>query len=84
MYLHDREIAAAVKPALGPFPSGSIRFDPELRAIALEHGGGWDVDMIATAYRQSMGERLAKLTGAKLRSSWRGFCESWLARRGRP
>lgn len=76
--------AAAVKPALGPFPSGSIRFDPELRAIALEHGGGWDVDMIATAYRQSMGERLAKLTGAKLRSSWRGFCESWLARRGRP
>ena len=77
---------ASAKPALGPFPSGSLRFgsDEEFRAIALSHGGGWDVDMIATAYRESMGDRLSKLTGQKLRASWRGFCESWVARRGRP
>lgn len=76
--------AVAQKPTLGPFPSGSLRFDQELRSIALEHGGGWDIDMIAAAYRETMGDRLAKLTGPKLRASWRGFCESWVARRGRP
>ena len=77
---------ASAKPALGPFPSGSLRFgsEEEFRTIALSHGGGWDVDMIATAYRESMGDRLSKLTGQKLRASWRGFCESWVARRGRP
>ncbi|MES2338306.1 replication initiation protein [Sphingomonas sp. 67-36] len=77
---------ASAKPALGPFPSGSLRFgsEEEFRTIALSYGGGWDVDMIATAYRESMGDRLSKLTGQKLRASWRGFCESWVARRGRP
>ena len=77
--------AAETKPAIGPFPAGTLRFGkPELRNIAVEHGGGWDVDMIADAYREMMGSRLAKLTGAKLLASWRGFCESWVARRGRP
>ena len=77
---------AGARPPLGPFPSGSLRFgsDEEFRTIALSHGGGWDIDMIATAYRESMGDRLARLTGQKLRASWRGFCESWVARRGRP
>lgn len=77
---------SSVRPAMGPFPSGSLRFgsNDEFRSIALSYGGGWDVDMIATAYRESMGDRLARLTGQKLRSSWRGFCESWVARRGRP
>ncbi len=77
---------ASAKPALGPFPSGSLLFgsEEEFRTIALSYGGGWDVDMIATAYRESMGDRLSKLTGQKLRASWRGFCESWVARRGRP
>lgn len=68
------------------FPTGSLRFatSNDFRAIALAHGGGWDVDLIASAYRETMNDRLQKLTGTKLRSSWRGFCESWLARRGRP
>lgn len=66
------------------FPSGTLRYggDPELRAIALKHGGGWDVDLIASAYRDQMGARLAKLSDQKLRASWTGFCESWAARRG--
>lgn len=79
--------ATQAAKATGPFPvSGSLRFggDQEFRDIALAHGGGWDVDMIAQAYRENMGDRLAKLSGAKLRASWRGFCESWVARRGRP
>lgn len=77
---------AGARPALGPFPSGSLHFgsEEEFKSIALSHGGGWDVDMIAAAYRETMGERLSKLTGQKLRASWRGFCESWVARRGRP
>ena len=61
---------ASVKHVLGPFPSGSLRFgDQELRSIALEHGGGWDVDLVAAAYRETMADRLGKLTGPKLRSS---------------
>lgn len=77
---------SSIKATFGPFPSGSLRFgsDSEFRAIGLSHGGGWDVDLIATAYRESMGPRLEKLTGQKLRSSWRGFCESYVTRRGRP
>lgn len=67
------------------FPQGTIRFNAEgLAAIARSHGGGWDIDVIADAYRQQMGDRLAKLKGAKLTSSWTGFCESFVARRGRP
>ena len=72
--------------ALPPFPSGSLRFatDQEFRDIALTHGGGWDVDLIAEAYREQMGARLERLSGQKLRASWTGFCQSYLARRGRP
>ena len=57
---------------------------PALAAIGRSAGGGWDIDLIADAYRAQMGERLAKLKGAKLIASWTGFCESFLARRGRP
>jgi hypothetical protein len=67
------------------FPVGSIRFGSEiLVGIARASGGGWDIDLIATAYREQMGERLTKLRDAKLIASWTGFCESFLARRGRP
>lgn len=40
--------------------------------------------MIADGFRAQMGERLEKLRGAKLASSWKGFCEGWVNRRGRP
>ena len=67
------------------FPNGTIRFGSDtLAAIGRSAGGGWDIDLIADAYRAQMGERLAKLKGAKLIASWTGFCESFLARRGRP
>jgi hypothetical protein len=66
------------------FPSGSIRFGAEeLYAIGRNQGGGWDVDLIAQAFRAHMGERLMKLRGAKLISAWTGFCEGWVTRRGR-
>jgi hypothetical protein len=66
------------------FPSGSIRFGAEeLYAIGRSQGGGWDVDLIAQAFRAQMGERLVKLRGAKLISAWTGFCEGWVTRRGR-
>ena len=69
------------------FPSGHLRFgetEDAARKVGQEHGGGWDVDLIAEAYRAHMGDRLALLSGAKLEKSWRGFCEAFLARRGRP
>jgi hypothetical protein len=65
------------------FPSGTIRYDAELTSVARQHGGGWDVDLIAAGFRDTMGERLAKLKGVKLIASWKGFCESWVTRRGR-
>ncbi|ETI62922.1 replication initiation protein [Sphingobium sp. C100] len=85
-------VKAAISALIAPeksseivFPEGTIRFNAEgLAAIARSHGGGWDIDLIADAYRQQMGDRLAKLKGAKLTSSWTGFCESFVARRGRP
>lgn len=67
------------------FPTDSLQYgDQTLAAIARSAGGGWDIDLIASAYRAQMGDRLAKLRGAKLIASWTGFCESFLARRGRP
>lgn len=67
------------------FPTGSLRYgEDKLASIARSAGGGWDIDMIADAYRSQMGERLLKLRGAKLIASWTGFCESFHARRGRP
>lgn len=78
-------LTAAEKISEIVFPQGTIRFNTEtLAAVARSHGGGWDIDLIADAYRQQMGDRLAKLKGAKLLSSWTGFCESFVARRGRP
>ena len=67
------------------FPSGSLLYGAEpFGEIARTHGGGWDRDLIAGAYRQEMGGRLAKLTGNNLVKSWTGFCQSFAARRGRP
>lgn len=68
------------------FPAGSPRFagDKSFYGLAIEHGGGWDVDVIANSYREHMGARLGKLSGTKLLTSWTGFCQSYAARRGRP
>lgn len=66
------------------FPKGSIRFgQDEIVGIARQFGGGWDVDLIAQGFRDHMGSRLEKLRGAKLAAAWKGFCESWVTRRGR-
>lgn len=50
--------------------------DGELYRIAVEHGGGRSVERIATAYAKHMGDKRQELTGARLRSSWQGFCEA--------
>jgi hypothetical protein len=67
------------------FPSGSLRYGAqEFYDIAIACGGGWDVDLIAAAFRENMKERLKSLSGSKLEKSWKGHCESFFARRGRP
>lgn len=48
----------------------------ELYGIAAEHGGGHAVDRLASAYVRHMGEKRFELTGDRLLSSWRGFCEA--------
>lgn len=79
--------AARPSPALADtFPSGSLRWAgaEEFLATGRSHGGGWDVDLIADAYRAHMGDRLTRLSRSKLAKSWQGFCESYVARKGRP
>ena len=78
--------APVTKQLESTFPSsGSIRFGhADLLEVAKKHGGGWDVDLIASGFREHMGNRLEKLRGAKLIAAWKGFCEGWVNRRGRP
>ena len=68
------------------FPKGSISFGGEnerrLRLIAKEHGGGYDVDLIADAYRVQVGDELQSLSGQRLESSFKGFCQAYVRRRG--
>ncbi|MCR5876695.1 replication initiation protein [Phenylobacterium sp. J426] len=71
-------------PASDGFPEGSVRWTKTFAQVAHAHGGGWDIDLIASAYREQMGDRLGKLTGQKLMKSWTGFCQAFAARRGRP
>ncbi len=79
------KVLPKAKPEEKAFPKGTLRFGTEdLLAIGRQHGGGWDVDMIADAFREHMGERLERLRGAKMIASWKGFCEGWVNRRGRP
>lgn len=67
------------------FPSGSVKYGAEeFYDIGKASGGGWDVDLIADAYRKHMGDRLHRLSGGKLEQSWKGFCETYHSRRGRP
>lgn len=49
------------KPEDKTFPRGSLHFgEDELLAIGRAHGGGWDINLIADAYREHMGARLEK------------------------
>jgi hypothetical protein len=67
------------------FPSGSLRYGAaEFLEVARDHGGGWDVDLIAEAYRKEFGDRMGSIRGVKLERSWKGFCQSFYSRRGRP
>ncbi len=76
---------AEVKVLDETFPFGSLQYGhDDLLAIGRQYGGGWDVDLIAKGFRDHMGARLDKLRGVKLTAAWKGFCEGWFNRRGRP
>jgi hypothetical protein len=77
---------AAAKSIDDGFPSGSLQYGDRAAPfadVARAHGGGWDIDLIAAAYREQMGARLEALRGPKLKQSWVGFCQAFYARRGR-
>lgn len=67
------------------FPTGSLSFggpvEQKLREIALDLGGGWDVDRIADEFRKLIRERDDVLKGAELLRCWAGFCRSYAERR---
>lgn len=67
------------------FPKGSLSFggptEELFRKIGIEHGGGYDVDKIAEAYRAMVGDDLETLEGARLIRSFTSFCESYVKRR---
>lgn len=58
-------------------PSGSIRYEAELKDIALEHGKGRDIDLIAEAFRKAVGTELRNLEGERLLFRFRRFCEDF-------
>lgn len=68
------------------FPNESLHFsgDQKILTIVSDFGGGWDKDVIATAYRATMGEKLETLSGVALYKSWEGFCKSFVRQRGHP
>ena len=82
--------AQARVPSPGPgqttFPTGSLRWGggDEFLKLGRDYAGGWDVDLVAIAYRSYMRERLDRLSGPKLLKSWQGFCETYVSRNGRP
>ena len=74
----------AALPSPETFPTSTLSYgdrEEPFRRLAREHGGGWDIDLIAGAYREHMGDKLKTLTGNALRSSFEGFCKSYTSRR---
>lgn len=75
-----------ISPLPAMFPNGSLSFGGEaerlFRQIAREHGGGYDIDLIASAYRSQVGDSLPTLHGPRLEKSFRMFCISYAERRG--
>lgn len=69
------------------FPRGTLSFGDREAAfakVARDLAGGWDVDLVAKAYREKLGARLEKLEGERLMKSWAGFCRAFLGERGAP
>ncbi len=82
------QIVAAPAPRIAArkvFPSDSLHFcgDQQVLTIVSDFGGGWDKDLVAEAYRKSMGPKLETLSGPALYKSWEGFCKSFVRTRGR-
>ena len=67
------------------FPDDSLYFcaDQRILTIVSDFGGGWDKDLVAEAFRKTMGHKLESLSGPALYKSWEGFCRSFVASRGR-
>ncbi len=70
----------AVKSASVPFPERAISYSEPWRALALKHGGGWDIEEIATAFRASPA---ASQKGERLIKAFTTFCEKWAENRRR-
>ncbi len=82
------EIAASPVPRIAArklFPGDSLHFcgDQQILTIVSDFGGGWDKDLVAEAYRKTMGPKLETLSGPALYKSWEGFCKGFVRTRGR-
>ena len=67
------------------FPTDTLHFcgDQQILTIVSDFGGGWDKDLVARAFRKTMGPKLESLSGPALYKSWEGFCKSFVSSRGR-
>jgi len=76
---------ALPQPSVRGFPEGSLRYgqrEKRFYAVGLERGGGFDVDMMADAYRKRFGEQMQNRAEDDVLRSWEGFCRSYAAARG--
>ncbi len=67
------------------FPTGSLRYgrrEQPFLEIGREKGGGWDIDEMAAAYRNTYGEAMKYRADADVLRSWEGFVVSYVAKRG--
>ena len=81
----EQPVAAAAPLATEvTFPTGTLHYEigdrAEFQRIALEHGRGYDIDVIAAAYRNMLGGDLERMTGRPLLNSFAGFCKKFTPR----
>lgn len=72
-------------PSVRGFPEGSLRYgerEKRFYAVGLERGGGFDVDMMAEAYRKRFGDQMQNRAEEDVMRSWEGFCRAYAAMRG--
>lgn len=74
-----------VPPVPKGFPEGSLHYGERAKRfleIGQAHGGGWDIDEIASAYRKAYAVAMKDRTEDVVLRSWEGFCQSYVAKRG--
>lgn len=68
-------------PSLAFPMDGTIHYSSPWREIARDHGGGWDIDLIATEFRKFAASKRMPLSSNKIEAAFVNFCTSFVIRR---